>query len=402
MTNHDLFRSLNYVDPDYLEHSEGQTVSGRLPLRVILTAAVIALLTCSVLAGILITNHIAQAEPVQTNRPAIVHSLSGSVQVSEGFAEINLALDMSEARPVQIEHFYVPMYFSENWQMKEQIRPSHQENREIYPDTRLMWQDGENNWAEFTQHVVDARIAADCPAYPFDGISTGYNDTCLVENVQLGQYDLFCVTVPPSSTQSEGQTLYHEGLRKFYWSDGLYLFTLAVSYDVSDETVRLALDSLTEVPDITDYEQVTYLEEPERVTYPAQENMLVPAQLPDDWTQYYGYLAPTGCYELAWTPGAESQIAGILELTQVPTDSQTGLIRDWETTTEEHVEKQVYTVQDWQVTVYSRSNKVQAFWHAGQTDYVLSVRGIGTQVEAVLDFIAGLEMTDTPEAWLME
>ena len=82
-------------------------------------------------------------------------------------------------------------------------------------------------------------------------------------------------------------------------------------------------------------------------------------------------------------------------------DSQTGLVREWETTVEP-VEKQVCTVQDWEVTVYSRENKVQAIWHAGEADYVLSVRGIGTPIDAVLEFISCLELTDTPENWLME
>ena len=401
MTNHELFLALNHTRTEYLEQSEQAIVKKRRgPVRLVLIAAVAALLTGSVLAGILMTNHIDRAEQVQTNSPAVVQDLDGRVQVYEGFADVNLTLAMSEERPAQIETFYVPLYFAEHWQMEEQVRPGHQENRTVYQDTRLMWRDEENNRAEFTQHVVDASIPADCAEYPFDGVSTGYHDTCRMEHVQLGQYTLFCVTVPPSSAEADGQTLYHEGLRKYYWSDGDYLFTLEVSYGVPDETVHQALDSLGAVSDITDYELVTYLKD-EPVLPETQTTMLVPTRLPADWTQYYGYLAPSGCYELAWNPGSDSGFAGILELTQVPVDSQTGLVREWETTVEP-VEKQVCTVRDWQVTVYSRENKVQAIWHAGEADYVLSVRGIGTQMDAVLDFIGCLELTDTPENWLME
>ena len=402
MTNRDLFLALNYARPEYLECSE---TAGRQPkrisVRVLLVAAVLAALSCTVLGGVLLTNRIEQAQALQTNRPAVTTDLGGTVQVSEGMAEVYLALSMEEVRPAQIEDFYVPMFFDENWQMDKQVRPTHQQNREVYPDTRLRWKNEDGCYAEFTQFVVDASIAADCAEYPFDCVSTGYNETCHMETVQLGQYSLFCVTVPPSSTESEGQTLYHDGLRKFYWSDGLYLFALEVSYEVSDETVCRALDSICVVTDITDYEQVVYMD-PEPTVYATQMAVLVPAELSDDWQQRYGYLAPDGCYNFAWNPAADSGIPATLELAQVLTDSQTGLIRDWETSTDD-VQKYTYTLQDWQVTVYCRAHKLEAFWHAGETDYVLTVRGAGEEaLDGVLTFIENLQWTNTPEDWLTE
>lgn len=399
MTNHDLFLALNYVRPEYLACSEAEGKQPRrIPRRLALTAAVAALLACSVLAGITVANHIKNARSEQTNRPAAIHDLQGTVQIYEGMADISLSLHLMEERPAKIEAFYVPLYFAENWEMEAQIRPAHQENREAYLDTRLMWQDGAGGYAEFTQCIVDARIPADCAEYPFDCVSTGYNESCQTENLQLGQYSLFCVTVPPSSAELDNQTVCHDGLRKFYWSDGNYLFTLEVSYDVSDAVVEQALESLTTVPDITTYETVHYID-PEPVAYEAQITTLVPREVPDGWQQLYGEVAPDGCYNFAWRGEADNWN---LELTQVRTGSQTGLLREWETTTEDCA-KFTYTIQSWDVVIYQRENKLQAFWHVGEADYVLTLRGRGEHaVDDMVAFIDNLELTDTPETWLME
>ena len=103
MTNHELFLALNHTRTEYLEQSEQAIVKKRRgPVRLVLVAAAAALLTGSVLAGILMTNYIDRAEQVQTNCPAVVQDLDGRVQVYEGFADVNLTLAMSEERPLQI------------------------------------------------------------------------------------------------------------------------------------------------------------------------------------------------------------------------------------------------------------------------------------------------------------
>jgi len=119
----------------------------------------------------------------------------------------------------------------------------------------------------------------DCEEYPFDVIFTGYNDTFESGTMELGAFEVFFVEVKPSSFTSGERVYTSDGYRKFYWSDGLYIFTLETSFAVTDDVVRMALESFSPVDDISEYESVR-LVEPDTPTEPTSGPVVQEIWLP--------------------------------------------------------------------------------------------------------------------------
>lgn len=124
MTNEDLFIAIGNVRPRYLEQSGEIPIRVRQrPSRLILIAALVAALTCTVLGAAAIRNYLLRIDQKQTNRPGAVSDYRGETVVYEGRADINLSLDLVEDRPGEIEEYWLPMYFPEKWEAVVKERP---------------------------------------------------------------------------------------------------------------------------------------------------------------------------------------------------------------------------------------------------------------------------------------
>ena len=405
MTNEDLFIAIGNVRPRYLEQSGEIPIRVRQrPSRLILIAALVAALTCTVLGAAAIRNYLLRIDQKQTNRPGAVSDYRGETVVYEGRADINLSLDLVEDRPGEIEEYWLPMYFPEKWEAVVKERPAGQERTGKETMNDMKWTDSDGNYAIFTQNTVDQRIPADCEEYPFDVIFTGYNDTFESGTMELGAYEVFFVEVKPSSFTSGERVYTSDGYRKFYWSDGLYIFTLETSFAVTDDVVRMALESFAPVDDISEYESVR-LVEPDTPTEPTSgpvvQEIWFPTHIPQGWRMESGVRYDDGCCEFVWKYAHEdTAIESYLELAQFLNDSGPHSVYEWETGNSDYT-KQIHQIGDWTVSVYSADKKVQAFWVMDGYDYVLTMKGTDKAGEIdtaeVIRIIGSMERIESTE-----
>lgn len=394
MTSEDLFLSLAHARPEYIEHCDkAQKTRKKIPVRIVWIAAVIALLSCSVFAATVLWSHLSAAESKQENLPGIAVDYHGNLNVYEGLAEVKLSLELESTRPQFIEDYFVPLWFAENWEMTEQQRPLSQQNLPNQTISRLEWHSSLEDYAIFTQQTIDPNIPADCQEFPFDIISTGYHTTCDIQECLIGNQQVYAVSVSPSELEVEGVTYSHPGFRKYYWSDGLYLFTLQTGFEVSDEIIARAMASIAEVDDISAYELVRYLIPEAPLEMEQQTKIWLPSALPEGWEAAGGRVAPDGGYAFQWRYRGDGNYS-YLELMQVPTASQQSLIRDWETS-QEIVTKEQCTIGAWQVTIYQSQYKAQAFWAMEGFDYILTSEGrTMLSLQEIVTLIESMELVE--------
>ena len=408
MTNEDLFLALSGVNPEYLEHSEGcAPVRKRTLRRIVLLAAAAAALAGTVIAAPYVRAHLQKLWTRQSNQAAVVEDFYGNVNVYQGWMDVNLTLDLEEDRPQYIETFYVPLYFAENWQTPE---TKSVQSQDTPINSSLTWYTEDGTYAIVDQYIVDSRVQADGEEYPFDSIQVGYDAEVRTETVQLGGREVFRVIVGSSSLESEGEFYTAEGYQKYYWSDGLYLFTLETSLSVSEETVALALESIAPVDDISAHRNIRDSENeetqstvPELTRAPLQETVWYPAYLPEGWEQVWGCTNLDGFYAFAWERDLENTaIRAHLELEQFESGSLSGYVREWETDVGGFT-KEVRTIGGWEVTIYSKDTKIEAFWITENCDYSLCFRGPdGMTVEEIVQIIENLQIAEDPQSLLTE
>lgn len=374
MISEDLFLALAHARPEYIAHCDKpQKHHKNASVRIFWIAAAIALLSCSVFAATVLRNYLTGAESKQENRPGISVDYHGNLNVYEGLAEVKLSLALEASRPQIIEDYFVPLWFAENWTMTEQQRPLAQQNHPNQTMSRLEWHDSQGGYAIFTQQTIDPTIQPDCPEFPFDIISTGYNNSCDIQERMIGNQQVYTVSVSPSELEVDGVSYSHPGFRKYYWSDGLYLFTLETAFDVPFHIIANAMESIAEVGDISAYVLIHYLVPEAPLEMEQQMQMWLPTVLPEGWELIGSKMHPDGCYTFQWRHQQDGSYSH-LELMQVPTASQQSLIRDWETSREE-VTKEQCLVGAWQVTIYQSQYKTQAFWAMEGFDYILTSEG---------------------------
>ena len=394
MTSEDLFLALAHARPEYIAHCDKpQKHHKNAAVRIIWIAAAIALLSCSVFAATFLRSYLTGAESKQENRPGIAVDYHGNLNVYEGLAEVKLSLALEPSRPQVIKDYFIPLWFADNWVKTEQQRPLAQQNLPDRTMSRLEWHGSQGGYAIFTQQTIDPSIQADCHEFPFDIISTGYNNSCDIQERMIGNQQVYAVSVSPSELEVDGVSYSHPGFRKYYWSDGLYLFTLETAFDVPDHIIVNAIGSITKVEDLSVYESIRYLVPEEPTEMEQQMQMWLPTVLPEGWEIAGGKMAPDGCYTFQWKHQQDGSYS-LLELMQVPTASQQSLIRDWETSREE-VSKEQCLVGTWQVTIYRSQYKTQAFWAMEGFDYVLTSEGrTMLSLPEIVEMIESMELTE--------
>ena len=354
MTNENLYVAMAHVDPEYLEHSERKVrPQVKTARRALLAAALVAALTCTAFAIPAVRNMILGLEEQQVQLATVAETPSGE-HAYQSVLDVTLNLDLRNG-PETLEQAYVPLWLAENWEAVEQERYSSapQTRRDSY----LVWQSAAGETVSFRQSTA--------PGYPgeyaFDTIGVGYGGQYESGQVTYGGLDLWQIAAAPSQAEN-GDT--HVGVRKFYWSDGAYIFTLETGYGVSTEILERIFGSITAVEDLADYENVTYVEYVEPEEPETQKTVWYPAWLPEGMEPCYGGIVD-GCYEFYWAMETEADARVSLELLQ-RLDWDEGNIQNWETTSSQEVTKETVTIQGWEVTIYASEHKAEAMWQTGE------------------------------------
>lgn len=392
MTNEDLYRILAHADPVYLAHSEAIVRrQSRVIPRILATAAVVAVLTCTAFAIPAVRNYILGLIPNQTHTAAVVETPSGREAAYVGVLDVTPDVTIPEDAPEFLETYYVPTYLAAHWTPVVQERYAPQTQRR---DVLLQWQSEDGAVISFRQDA--------CPGYDgswaYDTLPTGYDDHYTIAQAQYGGLTLWTIAVGPSQAETAEGMEQFDGYRKFYWSDGQYLFSLETAYDTSDTLLEEIFSSIRAVEDLAPYESVDYVEPPAVTEPEAHEIVRIPTFIPEGFQLDMGTLA-WGCYEFYWTKPLEDGTRITLELVQRE-DWDEGTIQQWETTTEPHT-KAVATVGDWTVTIYAREGKTEALWQTEDCNYVLTSRGPeALPAEEVLRVIESLEIVDDVTPYL--
>ena len=406
MTNEQLFQALAGVRLEYLDHSEGFVhVRKKAAPRMILIAAVVASLIGTALAVPYIRNYLKDLYGRTYLESGTITDLQGDTHVLTGMLDVYVALDLNPDRPQAIEEAYVPMYFVENWHPIQVDVPVYQAGwGENSTSNSLGWISENGQHVSFYQTVVNERIAGDCPEYEIDSVRTGYNDAIRVEQVTIGDYDLYRVAVPPSSVTVDGKNHTDDGMRKYYWSDGRYLFWLELSWDADESLVELALSSMKEVEDISDYQHIEYYEpDPEIWEWKEPGNiMLYPTWLPEGWRRNWAGCDGNGYYNFNWDHQDEgSEMTSNLELNQMDPGKYHWMLY-WENGTWEGT-RQNLTIGAWNVTMYYSESRIHAGWIAGDHQYVLEMDGKERiSMEDFIWILENMEFADDPQHLLEE
>lgn len=404
MTNEQLFQALAGVKPEYLDHSEGALPARkRLMPRIILVAAVVASMIGTALAVPYIRNYLKNLYGRTYLESGAITDLQGETHVLTGMLDVYVALDLEPDRPQSIEEAYLPMYFVENWETVQEYAPNYQadwdKNRH---DIALEWISEDGRKVSYYQTTVNERIAEDCPEYEIDSVNTGYNDQIQVEQVTIGEYDLYRVVVPPSTVTMDGTVHTADGMRKYYWSDGRYLFWLELSWDVDESLVELALSSMKEVEDISDFQHIEYYEpDPEGWEWAEPGDiMLYPTWLPEGWRRNWAGCDGNGYYNFNWDHQDEgSEMTSNLELNQMDI-GEIHWMRFWENGTWEGT-KQNLIIGDWDVTIYYNESRIHAGWIAGDHQYILETDGMERiSMDDLIRILENMEFIDDPQSLL--
>lgn len=402
MTNEELFYALSQVKPEYLEHRERMPVSPkRTPVRrMVLIAAVVAALTCTVFAAPYIRDFLKGMYQRTYLSSGAVTDIRGQTHVNTGMLDVYVELALEENRPRQIEQAYVPMYFAENWEPVAVQAPDYQAEWTTNVSTLLAWYTEDGKSACFEQHIVDSSIPANCTEFEIDSVNTGYNERVETEQVIIGEYKLYRVAVPPSSIEVDGETYTDEGRRRYYWSDGLYYYILELNWATEESVVELALDSLTPVENIAEYEKVEYYESDSVIQSEPCDIMLYPTWLPEGWRRYWAGYDVDGYYGISWDYQAETgEMTSDLTLEQGGS-GLAGWIHMWENGPWEGT-KEVLTIGAWEVTIYYNDERIQVLWYDGELDYLLKTAGPDRMsMEDILRVMESLETIENPETFL--
>ena len=396
MTTLDLIAAISAARAEDLEHSERQR-SGkrRTGARLLLTAAVLAVLTATVFAIPTVRNALFGVETTKTF-VSRVFVTEGQADFRESAIDVALELQMDANAPARIETCYVPMLPAQQWDAIP-LTLSGGETLSFRANTLLQWQNGNGDYVRFRQFAMPSYNGQ----YTFDSVSTGFDAEYSVSQIELGGYAAQRITVEPSSIDDLGFHAEHAGLQKLYWSDGRYVFTMEVNRDMTDAMLASILESIQPVEDLTPYVAVRY---ENTVVLPIPsihlEQILFPERLPEGYVQTDGVQTADGGYLFLWCDDAPI-VPNVLELSIVPAGTNEWTMKDWETSAAPY-EKTTQTVGEYPVVCYQREKRAQLLWTWDGVDYTLKSSGASAcSVSELLQILQSCAATKDIEQHLL-
>lgn len=384
--------------------------------RVLLAAAVVALLVGGVFAAPAIWDALTSVNATQGGKAAIYFG-EDSVAAQSGYLELTPVVTPNPDAPAQIETYYVPAQAAA-W-TPERLYYSSDTAPDFAKDFCGAWTLPDGNWLILRQYTMDSYS----PEAVFDTVNLGFDDQYIIEQRDYDSISAQCVIVPPSQAAQDrlqadepngrysvihardyGYYLGREagvdvlrltdsGRKKLYWSDGDYLFSLEASYAMPDETLAVILNSLMPVDDVTPYVKLVKAD-PAVIEHAAVEQPLFPTYVPDGWmlSENSG-LQGDESYTWIWS---KDDLSG-MELLQATDASYYELFQlDWKSSVEE-VEIGETTLGDWTITSFDNGLGAALLWQAeGETFYLSSTGPAYLSVDELLQIAASLTPIEAP------
>lgn len=370
MNAEDLFRAIGQADVADLEHSETQeTKRKRILPRIGLIAAVAAVL-CMTAMAIPPVRNLLFGIKVQQNRVAAISVFDGVEMVAGGSAEVRMDVTIPQDAPATVETAYVPLFAAENWKpIAEQRTVGTPETAPISID--LGWEDGKGNYALFRQLA--------CPGYTGDYtvecVDLGFNADYEIAALKLGNEEVQCITVQPSSVVGEGLSAKDGGRRKLFWSDGSYLFSMEVNFDMTDAMLQTLYESVTQVEDIEQYRKTIYVPAPQ-LEYSEVKTPYHLTEVPEGWSLTEGGEQPDGSYRYLFYPDDEIMPTSLLMIVQTcEQDYYRSVLMGWETEATEHTAKNL-TIGSSKATAFCAENRNELLWRTEDGTFYLVSDGL--------------------------
>ena len=399
MTNLDLITAIGAAaDREDLEHSERLvTRRRRVSTRVLLAAALIALLYFTAFAAPAIYNALFGVETTQTFVSRIFVEEGKPADVSESAIDIYLKVRMLPEAPSEIETFYVPMLPAKQW---DPIPLQKTEGSVVSFDIGILlqWQNADGEYVIFEQTAWPA----DPDGQFSDTLLTGFDASYSVSQTELGGCTVQRIVVEPSEKEENGVCAADPGKQKLYWSDGLYIFSMEVNYSMPDARQTEILESIRPVGDPADYLVIERIPVPETEPRPSLDldRVLFPASLPQGYAQSYGRRYGDGECFFLWLKEGVSQPTA-LELTIAPEGRNDLIKKDWETQAKPW-EKTERDVNGTLVLCYQDSWTAQLFWQLDGADYTVCSTGPERfTVEELLEILEGMTFLENIDSVLM-
>ncbi len=398
MTKLDLITAIGAASDEDLEHSE-RLVSGkhRIKTRVLMAAAIIALLSFTAYAAPMIWNALFGVTANQYSVSRIFVEKGQPADVRESSLDISLDVQMSKDAPSRLITCYVPMLPAEQM---EPIPLTVMKGAVINfrTDSLLQWQNEDGEYVLFRQ-VAWPDYAK---GQTFDAVSTGFDANYTITQAELGGYTVQRLVVEPSEKDENGVHAEHPGLQKLYWSDGCYLFTMEVNYSMEDARLAEILESIQPVSDATKYvvteEQAVSSQEPRSSLM--LDRFLFPETIPQGYVQSCGSRDGNGEYLFLWLKEGPHQPT-VLELSISMEGRNSWIKKDWETLNQSY-EKTERDVNGTTVLCYESNWASQLLWQLDGADYTLcSVGPERFPMEDLLQIMDGLIAVEDIDSVLM-
>ena len=399
MTNLDLISAIGEaVKQEDLEHSERLvTHRRRVSTRVLLAAALIALLSFTAYAAPAIYNALFGVKTTQSAVSRIFVEKGKPADVHESALDITLEVRMLPEAPSEIETFWAPMLPAKQW---DPIPLQKTEGSVVNFDlgVLLQWQNADGEYVKFEQ-----------TAWPYDTVGefqdtllTGFDASYSVSQTELGGYRVQRIIVEPSEKEENGVYAAHPGLQKLYWSDGLYIFSMEANYSMPDARLAEILESIRPVSDPAHYLVIEEIPVPE--TEPKSsldlDRILFPGSLPQGYVQAYGRRYEDGeCFFLWRKEGVNHPT--VLELTIAPQGRNDLIKKEWETQAKP-CEKTERDVNGTLVLCFQDSWTAQLLWQLDGADYMICSAGPERlTAEELLELLEGMTFLEDVDSVLM-
>ena len=395
MTNLDLISAIGAAAEQDLDHSERLvTHRRRVSTRVLLAAALIALLSLTAYAAPAIYNALFGVETRQSFVSRIFVEKGKPADVSESAIDIYLKVRMLPEAPSEIETFYVPMLPAEQW---DPIPLQKTEGSAVSFDNGvlLQWQNADGEYVIFEQTAWPA----DPDGQFSDTLLTGFDASYSVSQTELGGCTVQRIVVEPSEKEENGVYAAHPGLQKLYWSDGLYIFSMEVNYSMPDARQTEILESIRPVGDPADYLVIEEIPAPETEPKPIIKlsRILFPGSLPQGYVLSYGCRYKSGECDFQWRKDGES-MPTVLNLTVNGDNDQ--FKADWERQAKPY-EQTEREVNGTPIRCCEDNWTSQLLWRLDRTPYSLISTGPERlTVEELLEIVEGMSFLDEIDSLL--
>lgn len=271
MKEHNLFRAIGNAQDAFLLEIDRPQVR-RLPRRFGLIAAVLALAILTACAAPVIWEAVsienAQVINAGEHQTYIYHYNSGETEpfsqtpLQQIRYEVEMNIEVSGELPSTIETAYLPAYIPRGWAPVEQMIIDYHHNTgassKLYSSWDRRSEDGSNvHVMIYEQKPLDFYDPEDPVVDWFYTLTSAQLESQII---RLGEMDVLEISYPDCGealledwTEHKVVTLYPwPGIRNYYWSDGVYLFKLHVSYDTDISTVEDVISSIS----VTDVNEI--------------------------------------------------------------------------------------------------------------------------------------------------